>query len=120
MRAEACTASVYTFKAASLVACSNLTMRISTQLSIAFLWTERARQGSFSWKMAYNNGTCRKQVVTVKEFQKRLRVFQEFQPIEKVQAPLWAHLDHQASQEGKKTSGVNSENEFKMRSQPAK
>ena len=34
-----------TFKAASLVACSNLTMRISMQLSIAFLWTEKARQG---------------------------------------------------------------------------
>jgi hypothetical protein len=48
-----------TFKAASLVACSNLTIRTSKQLSIAFLWMERARQGSFSWKMAYNNGTCR-------------------------------------------------------------
>lgn len=62
-----------------------------------------------------------KQVITANEFQKKsLRVFQEFQPTEKAQALLWAHLDHQASQEGKKTSGVNSENECKMRRCPAK
>jgi len=48
------------FKAVSLVASSNLTMRISMQLSIAFPWTEKARRGSFSWKMTFNNGTCRK------------------------------------------------------------
>jgi hypothetical protein len=56
-----------------------------------------------------------KQVVTANESQKSLRAFQEFQPTEKAQALLWAHLDHQASQEGKKTSVVNSENECKMR-----
>ncbi|KAG2658123.1 hypothetical protein PVAP13_1KG261500 [Panicum virgatum] len=33
---------------------------LSTYLSIAFLWTEKARQGSFSRKMTFNNGTCRK------------------------------------------------------------
>jgi len=113
MRAETSIKCI-TFKAASLVACSNLTMRISTQLSIAFLWTEKARQGSFSWKLTFNNVTWRKQVVTVKE---HLRAFQEFQPIEKGLALWWVNLDHQASQEVKKTSGLNSENEFKMRSQ---
>ena len=61
--------------------------------------------------------TCRKQVVTVKEFQEHLRAFQEFQPIEKGLALWWVNLDHQASQEVKKTSGLNSENEFKMQSQ---
>ena len=112
MRAETSIKCI-TFKAASLVACSNLTMRISTQLSIAFLWTEKARQGSFSWKLTFNNVTWRKQVVTVKE---HLRAFQEFQLIEKGLALWWLHLDHKASQEVKMTSGLNSENEFKMRS----
>lgn len=56
-----------------------------------------------------------KQVVTANESQKSLRAFQEFPPTEKAQALLWARLDHQASQEVKKTCGVNSENECKMR-----
>lgn len=107
-----------TFKAPSLVACSSLTTRSSTQFSIAFCWTGRARQRVVIMGKRYPMvARVNRRVVTANDSQekKNLHAFQGSQPAEKVQALLWPYLGHQASREGKKTSGVNSENECKMR-----
>lgn len=61
-----------TFKAPSLVACSSLTTRSSTQFSIAFRWTERARQRVVIMGKRYPMvARVNRRVVTANDSQKR-------------------------------------------------